>query len=599
MPLALHEDSTAPPQRHSPARADREIVDRPATRPTPVNSFGDYELLEEIARGGMGVVYRARQRSLNRLVALKMILAGQLATLDDIERFRSEAQAAAALSHPGIVPIYEVGQVGGQHFFSMELIDGMSLSRRIAIGPLEAIEAAEILREVAEAVQFAHEHGIVHHDLKPANILVDFDGQPHVTDFGLARRINSECGPLSPRAEPPSVDVPSIALGESGRHSGEPIGTASYMPPEQAFGQRDQIGPHSDVYSLGATLYCLLTGRPPFQSANTADTLLQVIHHDPVPPRLFNSQIPKDLETICLKCLEKTPARRYGSAAVLGEELNRFLNSEPILARPIGPVGRLMKWCQRHRSLAVVAFVLAASVSTLVATSVIYNVQLVEQREAARRAEQNAVNLLKLTQDLLQQLGQVRESESALLTLQMTDYGGLSAELEQWAISPDDESNNERRVRLIDELQRLGDSAVPALRERLKQLHDQVTERDPILRRHISETVNQLNAACREAWQQTTEQSPIVRDRVQVLLQARVLQLCDDLLANSRHPNLDELRHRWLTFRHSLSIVADDKLITTMDDVAARLTTWTDRRPDAIEMPLRELQAKLRSAMSL
>ena len=261
----------------------------------------------------MGVVYQARQVSLNRPVALKMILAGQLAGDDEVKRFYLEAEAAANLDHPGIVPIYEIGEHEGQHFFSMGFVEGTSLAAKVAGGPLPPNEAASLIVKVAEAVQFAHEKGVIHRDLKPANVLLDSQGQPKVTDFGLAKKLQADSGLT---------------------HTGQVMGTPSYMPPEQAEGKN--VGPAADVYALGAILYCLLTGRPPFQAATPMDTLLQVIGQDPVPVRQLNATVPKDLETICLKCLEKDPRRRYGSARALAEELNRFLSGEPIVARPVG-----------------------------------------------------------------------------------------------------------------------------------------------------------------------------------------------------------------------------------------------------------------------
>ena len=220
--------------------------------PDRIRYFGDYEILREIARGGMGVVFQARQVSLNRTVALKMILAGQLANDTEVKRFYTEAEAAANLDHPGIVPIFEVGQHEGQHYFSMGFVEGQSLSQRLAEGPLPAREAAELIRRVSEAIEYAHRHGVIHRDLKPANILLDRDGNPRVTDFGLAKKIQGDSGLTG---------------------SGQIMGTPSYMPPEQAGGKRGEVGPAADVYALGATLYALLTGRPPFQAATAMDTV--------------------------------------------------------------------------------------------------------------------------------------------------------------------------------------------------------------------------------------------------------------------------------------------------------------------------------------
>ncbi len=288
-----------------------------------VRYFGDYEIDRELARGGMGVVFRARQISLNRAVALKMILAGQLADENDVKRFYTEAEAAAHLDHPGIVPIYEIGQHEGQHFFSMAFVEGRSLAERLAEGPMPARDAAALLLEVARAIEHAHSRGVIHRDLKPSNILIDTNGRPRVTDFGLAKRVQGDSGLTG---------------------SGQIMGTPSYMPPEQAAGKRGEVGPAADVYALGATLYAMITGRPPFQAATAMDTVIQVISDDPVPPRRLNASIPRDLETICLNCLEKDPLRRYPSAAALGEELRRFLAGEPISARPVTRLERAIKW---------------------------------------------------------------------------------------------------------------------------------------------------------------------------------------------------------------------------------------------------------------
>ncbi|MFP6763028.1 MAG: serine/threonine-protein kinase, partial [Planctomycetaceae bacterium] len=278
-----------------------------------VRYFGEYELLEEIARGGMGVVYKARQTKLNRIVALKMILAGQLASQDDVQRFYIEAEAAANLEHPGIVPIHEIGEHEDQHFFSMSFIEGDSLDARVKEGPMPPREAAAITQQISEAIAYAHAQGVIHRDLKPANILIDASGDSKVTDFGLAKQTKGESG----------LTV-----------TGQILGTPGYMPPEQASGEIDTIGPAADIYSLGAILYALLTGRPPFQSATVMDTLVAMLEQEPVAPRQLNPALDQDLETICLKCLQKDIKRRYATADQLVAELGRYLNGEPIHARP-------------------------------------------------------------------------------------------------------------------------------------------------------------------------------------------------------------------------------------------------------------------------
>ncbi len=300
-------------------------------------SFGDYELLEEIARGGMGVVYKARQISLNRIVALKMILAGQLASGSDVQRFRAEAEAAAHLQHPNIVSIHEVGEHDGQQYFSMDYVDGPSLAARVAAGPQPPGEAAALVRAAAEAVHYAHQRGVIHRDLKPANVLVDEHGQPRVTDFGLAKRVSGGSGLTA---------------------TGAVLGTPGFMAPEQAAGKKD-LGPAADVYSLGAVLYALLTARPPFQARSDLDTVLQVLESEVVSPRRVNRAVDRDLETICLKCLEKDPRRRYASAKELADDLGRYLEGEAIVARPLGPLGRAGRWARRRPALAATLVALA------------------------------------------------------------------------------------------------------------------------------------------------------------------------------------------------------------------------------------------------
>jgi hypothetical protein len=290
--------------------------------------FGDYELLEEIARGGMGVVYLARQLSLNRLVALKMILAGRLASSAAVQRFRNEAEAAANLDHPNIVPIYEVGDHEGQQYFSMGLVEGSSLAGRLEdSGPLPPRAAAELVKPLADAIAFAHERGVIHRDLKPSNVLLDAQGKPKISDFGLAKRVQKTDGPTV---------------------TGDVLGTPAYMPPEQAAGTVDMVGPSADIYSLGAILYACLTGRPPFQATSPLQTLRLVLTDEPVRPSRLKSPVPRDLETICMKCLEKNPRHRYDTAGALVLDLARFLADEPVNARPVGGLRRSIAWLKKR-----------------------------------------------------------------------------------------------------------------------------------------------------------------------------------------------------------------------------------------------------------
>jgi serine/threonine protein kinase len=295
-----------------------------------VNYFGDYELLGEIARGGMGVVWRARQTSLNREVALKMIRAGALASPEEVQRFLREAEAAANLQHPNIVAIHEVGEHGGQHYFSMDYVAGRDLAALVQDGPLPPRRAATYVKIIAEAIHFAHQRGTLHRDLKPQNVLIDAADQPRITDFGLAKIMQDDS-----------------RLTQTGTVMGSP----SYMSPEQAAGRTGEVGVASDVYSLGAMLYELLTGKPPFRGATPLATMQQVLESEPTAPRKLKADIPVDLETICLKSLEKAPSARYPTARALAEELDRFLKGEPILARPASPLRKLVNWGTRHSGL--------------------------------------------------------------------------------------------------------------------------------------------------------------------------------------------------------------------------------------------------------
>jgi tetratricopeptide (TPR) repeat protein/tRNA A-37 threonylcarbamoyl transferase component Bud32 len=331
----------------TPAPSAEGEADPPPDAPCP-GWVGSYEVLGELGRGGMGVVYKAREARLNRLVALKMVLAGEHAGPEDLVRFQAEAEAVARLHHPNIVQIYEVGQHGGLPFFALEYLEGGGLAHKLQGAPLPAREAAQLVETLARAVQAAHERGIIHRDLKTANVLLDRDGRPKITDFGLAKRVEGGAGLTQ---------------------SGAIVGTPSYMAPEQAQGRGKAVGPAADVYALGAVLYECLTGRPPFKAATPLDTVLQVLSEEPVPPRRLQSKTPRDLETICLKCLRKEPAKRYASALALANDLRRFLGGEPIQARPVGVWERGVKWARRRPAvtalLATLALVVAGGFSGL------------------------------------------------------------------------------------------------------------------------------------------------------------------------------------------------------------------------------------------
>ena len=328
-----------------------------------------YDILGELGRGGMGIVYKARHLALKRIVALKMVLDGAHVGPVQLARFRAEAEAVAQLQHPNIVQVHEVGECGGRPFFSLEFVEGGSLDRKVKGTPLLPREAAAVVEKLAHAMHVVHQQGIIHRDLKPANILLTADGTPKITDFGLAKDLGSESGQTA---------------------SGAVMGTPSYMAPEQASGKVKEIGPLSDVYALGAILYELLVGRPPFKGATVLETLMQVTTDEPVAPSRFVAKVPADLETICLKCLEKVPRKRYASAAELAEDLGRWLAGEPIRARPVGRRERTWKWVRRNPVVA--ALVMAMVGSLLLGTGVASAFALDARRKAAdeRVARQQA-----------------------------------------------------------------------------------------------------------------------------------------------------------------------------------------------------------------
>ena len=337
--LALLDDESVAGVVDPGRPASSRQVGATAHLPRILSDFGDYELLEEIGRGGQGVVYRARQKSLNRTVALKVIGLGQWATEAHVKRFRREAEAAAKLDHPSIVPIHEVGERDGCCYFSMNFVEGGQLDQVVRDTPMSPRQAAKLIAKVARTVHYAHEHGILHRDIKPGNVLLDKHGEPHLTDFGLARLVETE-----------STVTRTL----------EVLGTPSYMAPEQAIGETRKLTSATDVYGLGAVLYQLLTGQPPFAGGTTYETIRLLLDKEPRPPRLLNPKIDRDLSTICLKCLEKDPQRRYSSALALAEDLEHWLKHEPIRAKPSGFLIHGRKWVRRNPAIAVLVTLLVA-----------------------------------------------------------------------------------------------------------------------------------------------------------------------------------------------------------------------------------------------
>jgi tetratricopeptide (TPR) repeat protein len=397
----------------------------------PGGSPDGYEILGELGRGGMGVVYKAQQTRLGRLVALKMILSGSHASSTDLERFRTEAKAIARLQHSHIVQIYEVGEHGGLPYFSLEFCGGGSLAHKMAGTPLVPQEAAALVEKLAHAMQAAHDRGVIHRDLKPANVLLAEDGTPKITDFGLAKK-----------------------LDEAGQtHTGVVIGTPSYMAPEQAEGKSKQLGPACDVYALGALLYDCLTGRPPFRAATSLDTLLQVVGQEPVPPSQLNAKVPRDLETICLKCLHKEPGKRYDTALELAKDLRRFQQGEPIVARPVGSVERAVKWVRRRPGAAALYAALLVGLMVVLAATLWYQAQqATATAEAAQRTATTAEGIrLRLDQagqtraqlhDALRRRGGVQE----LLNQPARWQAQIHVARDQWQLAHDLAARAERAV---------------------------------------------------------------------------------------------------------------------------------------------------------
>ncbi|MBI1310736.1 protein kinase [bacterium] len=561
---SLHEDSTRPPFRgarpvvNGTNGSATGLLKPRSTRHSSTSllqkQFGDYELEDEIARGGMGIVYKARQVSLNRTVALKMIIAGRLASAADIEQFYSEAKAAAALNHPGIVQIHEVGQIGDQHFFSMEYVAGQTLAQRLIDGPLPPEEAAVLVANVADAVEFAHSAGIVHRDIKPANIILDASGHPHITDFGVA--LYNEGGTTI--------------------ESSTPVGTVSFMPPEQAAGDLDLIGPASDIYSLGATLYCLLAGHPPFRAANPSDTLVQVISREPIPLRRLNDRIPIDLETITAKCLEKDPTRRYPNAQELALDLRRFLMLEPIQARPTSQWAHLVKWSRRNPSLALLTAVLIASVAALFATGLMYNSLLRQERTLAQSSERRALQLLGLSDALLTELGQRRNAATVDFLQQAMSLGRLRATTHRVVTS----MSRDQAVVPIEVFEHeaafFSDKTAPQLRPLIDRTQDAIRDwADGPVPPNLRDVADDLQATCIDIWRELVDTDPEARDHVARVVRTQLAQTINLILASRSRTDAADLISRFERLRTGvLPIVGLRELNASCSSLANAFDRW-------------------------
>lgn len=531
-PVAAAPHDATLASQHPQAVAYQQAIQQAAPGAAPAASFGDYLLLEPIAKGGMGIVYKARQQKLNRIVAIKMILAGRFADRTDVERFYAEAAAAAALSHPNIVAIHEIGEVGGQHFFSMDYIEGRSLAALVRENPLTPQRAAEYVKTIAETMQFAHDRGIVHRDLKPSNILLDLQERPLITDFGLAKQVSNQS---------------QLTM------SGAIIGTPSYMPPEQAAGDAALVGPCSDIYSTGAILYELLTGKPPFRAATPFETVRQVIETDPLSPRLVNPNVPKDLETICLKCLQKEPTKRYESSQALAAELHRYLKGEPIQARPISRAERFWRLCQRFPiaaaaiSTAIVSLLIGATFSTVgfIQTSR----ALVAERNSFRE-QMNAVNDLftVVSEDTLLNQPGMQPLRKDLLQRALAYYERF---LEERAGDPtvqDELASANFRAGLITEAIDSTDKALPFFEtaQRLQQARLTAEPHNALRLEALGNTLNALGAAYtkqRQYQEAERDFAAALKIRQQLVALSPHTSECQRLLANT-HMNIGNSEHQ-------------------------------------------------------
>ena len=415
-----------PPREDSPS--DPSSADLAADS----RAIPGYVIRDELGRGGMGVVYRATQTSLNRSVALKVLVGGAYAGIEEQARFRGEAETAARLQHPNIVQVHEVGECGGRLYLSMEYLSGGSLADRLQLSLPSPREAAQLVATLAGAVHFAHREGVIHRDLKPANVLLTPEGIPKITDFGLAKRVQA--------------DAPQTRTGDI-------LGTPSYMAPEQASGVTKQVGPACDVYALGAILYEMLTGRPPHRGPDPVETILLVLSTEPLPPRRLSPGTPRDLETICLKCLQKRPRDRYESAADLADDLGRFLADRPILARRPSPWGRLRMWVRRRPALAAWIGVAAASVLGLGSYGIWKHVQLAAALVQAERQRDHAEANFRLAFDAAdRRIDRVGQDPRAMLGEELAFFNGIRR---QAGDDPEIEYERAMAARRVGEIYRM------------------------------------------------------------------------------------------------------------------------------------------------
>ena len=548
-------------------------VSRPPDASARLPDIPGYELEAEIGRGGMGVVYRARQLGLNRIVALKTIVAAEHASSEQRSRFRTEAEAVARLQHPNIIQIHEIGQHNGLPFFSMEFVAGGSLAEHLARDPQPAEEAARTVEILARAVQAAHDRGVVHRDLKPGNILLTEQGLLKVTDFGLAKQVDTDSGHTQ---------------------TGSVLGTPSYMAPEQAAGATSQIGPASDVYALGVILFEMLVGRPPFQAPTPYETMRQVLNQDPLPPSRLQAETPRDLETVCLKCLDKRIEHRYASATELAEDLRRFLAGEPIMAKPSSVFGRGLKFARRRPAVAALAMVSLFAVTAILIVGTLYNTQLqvanADLRSTKDALQQETENLLGAQAELESEVAQKRR----LLSLSFIAYGracalaAKEANLDDPLIVSVSRTSNlsqryERQFQLEYELiSKAGDPGVlPSLEALAKGLRESRLG-------NKSHDLRQLSIdfahACGAAWQRETRNYPELQKTIRKNLYERATAVVDRIV---QAPSLGQAQHEyaefWELYWGDLVIVESPEVEEAMKNFGEILKKWNTKGVSAAQ----------------
>lgn len=556
-----------------------------------------YRVIKRLGRGGMGVVYLAEQKCLDRLVAIKMIRTGEAAGAAETERFQREAEAVARLNHPNVIQVFDVGEHDGLPYLSLEYVDGGTLRDHCAGKPLASDDASRVAMVIADAMSTAHANGIVHRDLKPSNILMARDGTVKVSDFGL---------------------VKDLQQGNSLTHSGEALGTPSYMAPEQTGGSKQEIGSATDVYAIGAVLYELLSGRPPFQEATPLETMHQIRITDPIPPSRFVHKIPRDLETICLKCLEKRAEMRYPSAKELAADLNRYRDNRPIEARRIGWLGQVIRFSRRRPTIAVSVGLTSVALLAIMVTGAIYNGRLAGKQTELTNANEALIDergkLESTNQELAEQQASLvvaqRETQEALsetrrlLSLSFVAYG-RACSLTAMIANMDDslivsslrlpQLSEQASVKLQLQYELIKEGGDPGVLPAFDAFLEEFEKWD---KRNASPALKQrsldLAHACGDAWRRATDDSPELQQSIQRNLYLRLSNATDRLAAaRSLQRETHAYSEFWELYWGELAIVASPEVESAVQSFGQILNEW---KRDGGDQPNDELAVRLRQA---